>query len=104
MAVQPHVLDDQTLEMSSQIIGKKEASQLLFHQAVKSVTAGIEGIAVGAGNALDPFLGTDLVEQAAGAAVGVNHVDSVIALRARRTDTLAQALGNLVRAVVQDSR
>ena len=53
--------------------------------------------------ALDAFLGDDVVEEAAGAAIGVRDEDPVVPGTAS-TDALADRLGDATRSVVEGGR
>ena len=69
--------------MPHQVVGQIEAGRLGVGLGEKGVDAAIEGIAVRARDALDALLRQHPVEQAAGAAVAVEHQDALIAAAAR---------------------
>ena len=89
--------------MLDQIVGQKKRPGFIIHQRLEIAFAGVELIAVGAGDALDLLLRQDRVEHAAGAAVGVGHQDIVV-LAARRVDLLAHGFGYLLVQVMEMRR
>jgi hypothetical protein len=76
VAVQPEAFDDQRLELPGQKIGEIEGARCRIGEILKAILAGERGIAVGAREALHPFLLEHPIERAAGAAIGVGDVDS----------------------------
>jgi hypothetical protein len=75
VAVQPEAFDDQRLELPGQKVGEIEGARCRIGQSLKAILAGERGIAVGAQEALHPFLLEHPIEGAAGAAIGVGDVD-----------------------------
>jgi hypothetical protein len=76
VAVDTEPFDDQRLELPGQKIGEIEGARCSIGQSLKAILAGKRGIAVGAQEALHPFLLEHPIEGAAGAAIGVGDVDS----------------------------
>ena len=79
MAVEPERADDEPVEVAGQEVGQVERPGLLGGELLEGLAAGVELVAVGAGQALDALLGDDRIEQAARAAVGIGDEDAVIA-------------------------
>jgi hypothetical protein len=75
VAVQPEAFHDQRLELPGQEVGEIEGARRRIGQALKAILAGERCIAVGAREALNPFLLEHLIEGAAGAAIGVGDED-----------------------------
>src|SRR5690606_39238536 len=66
--------------------------------------AAVEGIAVGARQALNPFLFQHPIEQPAGATVPIGDEDALDPPGPGGADLAADAFGNLLRIVVPDGR
>ena len=75
MGVQTQPLDDESIEVAGQEIGQEEGPELLVGDGSERLRARVELVAVGARQALDPFVGQHRVEQAARPAVGVGDED-----------------------------
>ena len=56
MAVEPEARDDQRVEVAGQEVGQVERGRLLVGQPRERLAAGVELVAVGAGQALDALL------------------------------------------------
>ena len=101
MAVEAEAADDEPVEVAGEEVGQVERPELLVAGArSKAARAGVELVAVGAGQALDALLGDDRVEQAARAAVGVGDEDPVVA-SAAPADPLADRGRDAARPVVE---
>ena len=103
MAIEAEALDHQALEMPDQIVGEIEAGRIGVGLLEKRLDAAIEGIAVRARDALDAFLLDHAVEQAAGAAVAVQHHDPLMA-PAAGPDLGAHRVRDAGRRIVQLGR
>ena len=103
MSIQAQALDDEPVEVARQEVGEEERGGLVLDDPGELRARRVELIAVGAGQALDPFLRDDRVEQAAGAAVGVGHEHAVIP-GATATDALADGGRDAAGPVVEGGR
>ena len=103
MPVEAQPLDDQAVEMAGEEIGQVEGAGLLVMEGVEGLEAGIEGVAMRAGESLDAFLGKHPVERAAGAAIGIGAEDRAPE-RAERRDLAADRIGDELRAVMEMRR
>src|SRR5688572_24886371 len=75
MLVETQAGPDQLVEMARQIIGEEEGGHVLVLLRLESFVPGKEGIAMGAGNSLDPLFLQQPVELAAGAAIAIKDED-----------------------------
>jgi hypothetical protein len=103
VGVQAERREHEPVHVAGQEIGQVERAELLVLEALEGLAAGVELVAVGAGQALDALLADDVVEQAAGAAVGVGDEDAIEA-RAAAPDALADRLGDATGPVVEGRR
>ena len=75
MPVEAERLDDEGLELAGEEIGQEEGRDVVVPPG-EGLVAGKEGITVRAGDAFDAELLADLVEKAAGAAIGIADEDA----------------------------
>src|SRR5579863_8827478 len=100
MAVQAHGLDYRSVERSDEVVGEQVGAWFFFEELLNLGLAGVEVVAVEAGEAAYAGLGGQLIEGAVGAAVGVGQ-DGTRPLRlGRRKHPFGMAF-YLLRAVVQ---
>ena len=78
MTVEAEALDHQQLEMAHQIVGQEEGSRLGVHHRLEIGPAGIELVAVRAGDAFDAFFGQHVIELPAAAAIAIDHENLVV--------------------------
>ena len=92
-AVEAEPLEDERVEMAGEEVGQIEGAELLLGERREDLLAGVEGIAMRAGDASHPFFGEDAVELAAGAAVAVEAQDFVVLERDERGSSPASPRG-----------
>ncbi len=73
--VEPEAPDDEGVEVADEIVGEIEARGFFLVEPFEGLEPGIEGIAVGAGDAGYPFLLEHAIEGTGRAAVGVGDED-----------------------------
>ena len=100
----PEAADHEPLEVPGEEVGQPERAGLRVGQRGERGAAGVELVAVGAGQALDALLGEDAVEQAAGAAVGVGDEDPLVAVGAGVADPAPDRAGDAAGPVVEVRR
>ena len=103
VTIEAEAFHDQPVEETHEVVCEEEGADLLLHHRIEALDPGIEGVAMGAVDALDAFLGEHAVELSARAAIAVEAHDSPIAL-AVRPDLAAHGFRDALRPVVQDGR
>ena len=104
VTVEPQPLDHQPLEVTGQEIGDEESARLGGHHLGQFLGPGKGLVTVIAEDAFHPLFAQHLVQQAAGAAITVEHQDLPVAAPTRRPDLQPHRLGDGLGRVVQMRR
>jgi len=93
MAVDAETANDEPLEVPGEEVREPERAGLRVGHRLECRAAREHLVAMGARQALDPFVGEDGIEQAAGAAVGVGDEDPLVSVGARIADPASHKAG-----------